>query len=419
MPYIAYCYLEKKEYDIAWKVTKDEKFFLSYDENIYMVGIRFIELQKINYAIDFFKRMYEKKQTPLSIYGMGICSFLKKDFNKAIEYFENFYESLKKDKNIRIQLDYLYFGLGISYYETGNYDRAIEFLSKGIDSKKYLFELYNYIGLSYKAKNDFSSALDFLRKAFEYEPSEPIHIGVLGDYFFELGDLEYAKKSYLRCNEKTGNKSYKIKVGLIAVMEENFEEGYNIFKEFLDYQEDNSFKIEILKQMTLCTYYTGRYEEALLYGQQLLEHKIKEERFFLIIANSLFMLNKPKDAEEILELSIKIFPQSLELFYTLGIIKSNLLKYEEADKIFNELISIKKKGEYLYASALTKIRLGEKKKAKELLEECIGLFKNDKDFLYRVGLQFIDLGESEMARKVFKLVLEIAPEHKGAKTFLS
>ncbi|MCX7821410.1 MAG: tetratricopeptide repeat protein [Brevinematales bacterium] len=419
LPYIAYCYIEQKQYEKAYNITKDEKFFDSYDENIYMVGIRFIELQKIDYAIDLFQRMYEKKQTPLSIYGMGIGSFLKKEFVDAVKYFENFYNILKKDKNIKVQVDYLYFGLGISYYETGQYDKAIEFLTYGLERKKYLFELYNYIGLSYKAKNDFSMALEFLRKAFLYEPLDQNYFGVLGDTFFELGDIEYAKKSYQKCFEKTKNKVFEIKIGLIAVMEGNFEEGYNIFKKFLEYEVDNNFKIEILKQLALCSYYIERYEEALIYGQQLLENNVKEERFFLIIGNSLFMLNKPIEAEEIIELSLKFFPESSELLYTLGIVKSNLLKYQEADKIFEKLILRDKKGEYLYAYALTKIRLREIDKAVEIFMECIEFFKQNEDFLYKIGQQLFEIGREDLAERVFNMVLALNPEHKGAKSFLS
>lgn len=419
LPYISYCYIEKKDYEMAYKITKDERFFSSYDENVYMVAIRFIELQKLDYAIDLFQRMYEKKQTPLSIYGMGIGSFLKKDFVKAIEYFEKFFDILKNDKNIKVALDYLYFGLGISYYEVENYDKAIEFLTYCIERTKNLFEIYFYIGLSYKAKNDITLALKFLRKALDYEPLDYNQLGVLGDSFFELGDIEYAKKSYEKCIEKTKNKVYEVKLGLIAVMKENFEEGYNIFKKFLDMEIDGDFKIEVLKQLTLCSYYTERYEEALVYGQKLLENNVREERFFLIIGNSLFMLNKPIEAEIIIELSLKFFPESTELFYTLGIVKSNLLKYEEADKIFTELITKEKKGEYLYAAALTKIRLGEKRQAIDFLLESLDFYKEDKDFLYRIGLQFVELGEKDLAKKVFEMVIKLDPEHKGAKNFLS
>ncbi len=419
LPYVAYCYMEKKDYDMAYKITKDERFFSSYDENVYMVGIRFIELQKLDYAIDLFQRMYEKKQTPLSIYGMGIGSFLKKDFIKAIEYFEKFFNILKNDKNIRVALDYLYFGLGISYYEVKNYDKAIEFLNYCIERTKNLFEIYFYIGLSYKAKNDMILALEFLRKALEYEPLDYNQLGVLGDSFFELNDIEYAKKSYEKCVEKTKNKIYEVKLGLIAVMKGDFEEGYNIFKEFLYLDIDNDFKVEVLKQLTLCSFYTQRFDEALIYGQMLLEKNVIEERFFLIIANSLFMLDRLIEAEIIIESSLNFFPESTELLYTLGIVKSNLLKYEEADKIFTELISKEKKGEYLYAAALTKIRFGKKREAIDFLLESLDFFKENKDFLYRIGLQFVELGEKELSRKAFEMVLKLDPEHKGAKNFLS
>ncbi len=418
LPYIAYCYVQKKEYDKALSLIEIEGFFSSYDENIYLVGLKLIEEKQLDYAIKLFEKFNENKSSFFAIYGLGIAYFANKNFEKAIEYFSIIYVMNKKNRFNNINIDYLYEGLGVSYYENKQYDRAIKILNEAIQKKIENSEIYYYLADSYKKVNDYQNAIKYFTKTLEIE-NNPEICEMVGDSLFEMNELTLSEEAYKKAYNLSKKRKFYFKLGLVMVTKENFEKAYEIFSNLFKEEQSEEMTIEILKQLTLSCYYTERYEEALVYGKELIEKNIKEERLFLVIINSLFMLNKIKEAEEIIDLSLKYFKNSIPLLYTKGILKSNLHKYEEADKIFSELIEMEENGNYLYAYALVKLQVNQKDKAIELLKRSLKYFEDDTESLYKIGVKFFELGEKEMANKIFLKVLEIDPAHKGAKALIN
>ncbi|MGC8765919.1 MAG: tetratricopeptide repeat protein [Brevinematia bacterium] len=410
LPYLTFCYLATGKDEKAINLIKDKDFLSSRDDEIYMVGMKFIEKKHFEVAKDIFEEMVKKgSKNKSTIYGLGISYFSCGDFEKAKECFESISKEIEKDSK---DFDYFYIGLGVSCYQVGDYDGAIKAFSKAIEKKIYMDVALLYTGKAYLKQNKLQAAIDSIREAKKLNPREPEIWKTLGDIYYENGDIENARLNYDKCFKITNDINFAFRLGLIEVLEKNFNKAYPYFKQCLESERlDPSQRIEVLKQLVLCAYYIERYEEALVYSRELMEKGIREERFFLIISYSLIKLNILDEAEEILNLALEIFPESAALLYTLGTVKSTQFKYEEADALFEKAIKIEKNPDFLYAAGLTKMKLNDKLSAIRLFSELENYYENDSKLLYKLALFYIELGEEGKAKNLFEKILALEPEN--------
>ncbi len=415
-PYLSFAYLMEEKDNMAIELINKREFLLSRDDEIYMIGMKLIEKKYPELAKELFlKLVKEGRKSVFTIYGLGISYFSCEEFERAKECFE---EVLTGTSRVEKEFNYLYIGLGVSYFQLGEYEKALKIFLTAVENNVFKGEAFFYIGLIYFKLGNFESAISNLREAGKLNPKDPEVWKVLGDVYYEINDLENAKISYKKCYKLTEDMNFAFRVGLIAILKKDFQEAYKFFKICLENKKiDNSLRVEILKQLVLAAYYINKYEETLIYSRELLEKGVRDERFFLVISNSLLKLGIIDESEEILSLALKIYPESSALTYTLGMVKSNQLKYEEADILFEKAISIERNPDFLYASALTKMKLNDKLSAIKLFSEFQN-YQNDPERLYRVALFFIELGAKDKAKEVFERILSIQPDNNMAKEYL-
>ncbi|NPA68238.1 MAG: tetratricopeptide repeat protein [Chlorobi bacterium] len=97
---------------------------------------------------------------------------------------------------------YLY--AGISFYKTGDYDNAIEYLKKFSTDDKLLSASANAnIGDSYSEKGDFEEAAKYYKKAASIENKvfSPVYLMKLGRIYEKLGEWEDAKEVYQKIKD--------------------------------------------------------------------------------------------------------------------------------------------------------------------------------------------------------------------------
>ncbi len=81
----------------------------------------------------------------------------KKDFEGAVEVFE---QVLSDEKSTSVQEAEALRGLGMAYYELGQYDKVGEFLEKAVEAGgQKTPSLYNLIGVSAMRQGDYTEAL--------------------------------------------------------------------------------------------------------------------------------------------------------------------------------------------------------------------------------------------------------------------
>ncbi|KAK2466395.1 hypothetical protein APHAL10511_002037 [Amanita phalloides] len=107
----------------------------------------------------------KKKKVAEQAKKAGSEAYKKRDFDEAIKQFEQAWDVWPQDITFLTNL-------GASYFEKGDYDKAIEACSKAVDEGrsiradfKLIAKAYGRIGLSYQKKDDMTQARNFYQKS--------------------------------------------------------------------------------------------------------------------------------------------------------------------------------------------------------------------------------------------------------------
>jgi tetratricopeptide (TPR) repeat protein len=87
---------------------------------------------------------------------------------------------------------------GVSAYERGLYDEAVEKLGRCSAISLSSFRPYYYYGLALTATRRYAEAVEALRIALELEPQDLMALVALGDALLQLGDVDEARAAYAR-----------------------------------------------------------------------------------------------------------------------------------------------------------------------------------------------------------------------------
>ena len=150
-------------------------------------------------ATQNFQNILSKNpQSPQAYIGLGAIYYAKKDYNKAIEYIQKGLSFNPKDS---MDLDIAYLGLASSYVDTANFDKAMEYANKAkdIDGNDYL--AYYLLGTSYAGKGDFDKAIEYLTKSISIKPDHGMSYLGLGGSYAVKKDLQKAKENMIKAKE--------------------------------------------------------------------------------------------------------------------------------------------------------------------------------------------------------------------------
>ncbi|MFT5749775.1 MAG: signal transduction histidine kinase [Ancylomarina sp.] len=141
--------------------------------------------------------------------NLGTAYEEKKEYQKSLDYYLKALEINKKSQNKRrTNLGKDYHNLGSVHYSLANYDLAIEYLEKSLDiaknRKSKIDYVYNYEFLAkvytklkqFDKANIFLSDAITLAKEIKMKDKELDLIKFKTEYYFAIGDLELASKSF-------------------------------------------------------------------------------------------------------------------------------------------------------------------------------------------------------------------------------
>ncbi len=110
--------------------------------------------------------------------------------------------------------DKVEFNSALKLIKSKDYNKAITKLKTLVNSTSTDFskaDVYNELGFAHRKKNDFENAEKYYKKSLEINPN---HLGALeyqGEMYFDLGQLNKAKKNLSKIKDLVGesNSSYK------------------------------------------------------------------------------------------------------------------------------------------------------------------------------------------------------------------
>ena len=410
------------------------------DEKIYTVddALNLIKELKFQEAKELLLKIEQNEENQIEILkNLALCELnlnnpqqalllfqdlVKKDENNALAYFYigTIYALINNDvpaenafmKVIELRPYYAeaYKNLIAIWLKNGQLNKIKEIEDKldGLESSDY--KLFYMLGTAYMALNEFDNAIKYLLKAYGNNPENDVLINSIGSLYMASENpqeaLNFFRKS-LDLNPENSLSYYNIAIAYKLLKQP--EKAYEYF--------EKAYKLEpspfYLTSLATAALKAEHYDEAVKYYEIIASSGEKESyNFYLACAYA-----GAKDYDKALEL---LLPKedfdisTVSVLYKLKLIEiyTVLQRYEDAKKIYNEIIS---KGgatpEIYYDYALVCVKSGEKDKAEIILKKVIQLNPDFAAAHKDLGVLYLDARLFDYAKDEFHKAYELEPEN--------
>ena len=140
---------------------------------------------------------------------------------------------------------------GVDWLKEGNYEKAVDAFEKDIKKGRNLDEVYRGLGIAYFEMEDYEGAVEAFELALQHETEETaVFCSFLAASYLEIGEYDKALDAYergLACDDLTEELEQEIQFNLIAVYEKmaNWDAAKKQMDEYVKtYPEDDRVKKE-------------------------------------------------------------------------------------------------------------------------------------------------------------------------------
>jgi tetratricopeptide (TPR) repeat protein len=264
---------------------------------------------------DAFTRIVQKYPTsdfyPDSLYKLELIGYKQERFTEAIFYHQKILMEFPSAEFIDAAN---YFG-GICRYSIGEFNEAIEVLSKvNTMSDYYAFSQYT-MALCYLQRDDVEGAITQLNKIFNIETRSDIDEAIkdlthvtLGRLYYEMGKYEQAINEYERV-DSGDNENYDdavLGIGWVYVKQFEYDKALDMFSRIINGMPQSELVAEAKLSSGHCYLGVGDYDKAIdIYRDVKENYSISDE-----------IEGDPRIAEIFQEISIQM-TKADELYYNL------------------------------------------------------------------------------------------------------
>lgn len=211
--------------DEAHKIAKKSP---NYYESWKILALVLLKAQQYREAIDPLKKAISKNKSDFSLYfNLGVSE-------KNIGNFDNSIDSFKKCLELNPQNSHSYKNISDIYMVSGYYNEAISFLEKAIEIDPINAEYHNNLGIIQKKKNQHEEAIIHFQKAIENNKSYFLAHQNLASTLRDIGRYKEALDSYDKALKIKPNSSkiYR-EIGITNYYLRDFKESiFNLEKAF-------------------------------------------------------------------------------------------------------------------------------------------------------------------------------------------
>lgn len=310
-------------------------------EQLTKLGAKYSEERNNLTALDYFNKAIQADPAyALAYTHRGMLYVRTKKYTEAIKDFEEAIQ-LTPDPDRSSAMDIIPYLLhGACNYELGNYEQAIESLSKVIEMNSYYSDAYNYQGMAYFHLKKYQEAIEKYTLA--------IHVAGIAKvvpqdtYYLNRAQAYVAIREYMKSVDDY-TEYLKINPNNVFV---HIERGssYNFLEQYdealSDYLQALKLEPDLILAHLACgmVYYNmGRYEESIDAFSQVL----RSDSIFMIYAYggrgmAYMFLHKYEMAVNDFTQGLRLNPMEAKTYKNRGIAYLNWGKYREAVNDFNE-----------------------------------------------------------------------------------
>jgi len=155
------------------------------EDTLYQLALAYIETGQFLQSLIVFKRVSYLTNDPLIKYQIGVTYVELGLYDQALEYFINY--NLRDSDSM--------FMAGLCFYELRDYNQAIIWFDKYLESNNTSAETDYYKGLSYFYTNDFKKSAKHLKRVIKINKKNSSALYYLGLNYLKLNKRREAKKT--------------------------------------------------------------------------------------------------------------------------------------------------------------------------------------------------------------------------------
>lgn len=378
----------------------------SINNDVYIEALKNLGLVEVNLdnpteAIEIFSKVLEfNKEDALSLFYLANCYSRIGEKEIAIEKFEEV---------LKLRPDYLdvYKTLGMIYIEFSQSDAAIEIIERALKNTQIEpdYSLYYIIATAYMLKKDYINAIENLEKALVYNSEHLPVLNSLAMCYMNTGDKDNALK--------TLQKAYEIdkENPLTTFNLGNFYSSIEDYKNALNYFQA-SYKIEpsitLLSTLGECALNAQEYPLAASLYQNLVAVYPNNPQYLTAYIEVLEVMQNYKEALVHTDTLLSFDEKNIGLTKKKGALLRKLERYEESIEVFNILL---KRGkidiEVYYNLAFNYVEIGELDNAREMFKKCITLEPNNPYAHKDLGVLYLKMNCYEWAVDEMQEAIEL------------
>lgn len=352
----------------------------------------YYSLQKYNESLgDYGKAMgYYSDNTSLGnlYYSRGNAYYNVFKYKESIEDYD---KALSYGNS---QYKYIYYNRGNAYYFTGQYDKAVSDFDKAInyynDDPKQKAKLYSYIADAKYYSQNYDAALEYYTKAIDTDPGDKYSYKTRAKVWHEKGEYRKAIADVTKALQFTSADPL-----------------------------DNLFNYELYQQRSLYHYYLGEYENGLKDANEALKTDSSMLTYWRLGINYKGAKKIPQSvaAYRTAIAKTKDTVNKSILYRNIALAYRSILDYRNALKDINTSISLRKNYKEAYwTRAEINTALRQYKAAIEDYDQCISFYtdKSSQASLYkaRAELNFL-LKDIDRAAYDYNKALDLYPDDQN------
>ncbi|MHA1148838.1 MAG: tetratricopeptide repeat protein [Promethearchaeota archaeon] len=272
------------------------------------LGNSFRFKQIYHMAKSFLNKAFELDNNNLdALNDLGIVYEQNGKYQKSIECYEKIIE-------IDPEYKYAWYNIGISADYVGDIDRSIKAYKKAIEIDPEYNSAWNNLGYMYNNAGEPRKAIEALKAVLEKSGDNADALNNMGIAYFYLGDLENAKKYYLKTI--TIDENYNLAWSNLSELydiEENWKKSYECSKKALELNENNYeanfFHARACFKLSYFDVAEKYYKKALIIDKDKKQHfDLNDYRVLYNLAEFYISKGKKSKALEALNKSLEMNP---------------------------------------------------------------------------------------------------------------
>lgn len=256
-----------------------------------------LEMSRIYQANQNFTKAYElQPDNNEVIKQLTTLYFNNRQYQKAIDLVQKCNNCADADRI-----------LGMSYYHTEDYGKAVNFLQKAISKNDKDGGAAYTLGRTYLELENEKGAIPQYQKAIELEPTKNQWMYELGLIYYNQNDYKNALKYFNAATDAGLNKTndFYENYGFTQVYNGDTENGMKTLDLLLQRKPNNT---ELLNNIAYAMYSTKRYEAAISYYEKLLTINPKDAPSLFMAGMTFQKMGQKAKGEKICDKAIEMDP---------------------------------------------------------------------------------------------------------------